>query len=135
MDAHPPRIVLFDGVCGLCNATVDVLIRLDTRRCLMFAPLQGETAAALRETYPEIPSGLDSVVLIDEGRVFLRFQVLAHCARHFRYPWRLAHIGRFLPNLVTDPLYNVIARFRYRWFGKKESCRIPTPEERAMFLP
>lgn len=128
-------IVLYDGVCGLCDRTVRWMIPRDRDRVLRFAPLQGETAAALRARHPEIPETLESVVLVDGGRVYLRSKAFLHGSRYLTRPWRWAWHLRWLPAFLLDLGYRVIARLRYRVWGKKDTCTIPAPEERARFLP
>ncbi|MGH7338670.1 MAG: thiol-disulfide oxidoreductase DCC family protein, partial [Myxococcota bacterium] len=81
------RIILYDGVCGLCSRTVQWLIPRDRDRVLRYAPLQGETAAALRERYPEIPRTLESVVLVDDGKVHLRSKAFLYGSRYLTRPW------------------------------------------------
>jgi predicted DCC family thiol-disulfide oxidoreductase YuxK len=130
----PPRIVLYDGVCGLCSRTVRWLMRRDGGS-LWYAPLQGETAAQLRALHPRIPVKLDSVVLVEDGRVHLRSKVFLHAARHLRRPWRWAYAFRWMPGFLLDPMYWVVAKLRYRIFGKFDACTLPTTDERAQLLP
>jgi predicted DCC family thiol-disulfide oxidoreductase YuxK len=132
--AEPP-IVLYDGVCGLCSKTVRFLIRRDREGVLRFAPLQGETAARLREVHPEIPRTLESVVLVEDGRAWLRSKAFLRGARYLTRPWRWAWYLRWMPGFLLDLGYRVIAAVRYRIWGKKDTCEIPAPEERARFLP
>jgi predicted DCC family thiol-disulfide oxidoreductase YuxK len=132
---RPTRIVLYDGVCGLCNRTVQFLLRVDRQRALVFAPLQGETAAALRARHPEIPDDLDTVVYVEDERVYLRSRVFVRAARHLPYPWKLGRWLWIVPWPLADLLYRLIARIRYRVFGKYDACRVPDPEQRARFLP
>ncbi len=134
-EALPPYIVLYDGVCGLCSRTVRWLIRRDRDRQLFFAPLQGETAARLRERFPKIPETLESVVLVDRDRVYLRSKAFLYGARFLTRPWRWGWYVRWLPAFLLDLLYRLVARLRYRVWGKKETCEIPAPDERARFLP
>jgi len=131
----PPRLVLFDGVCGLCNKVVQFLVRVDGQRMLRYAPLQGETAASLRAIHPEIPNDLDTMVFVDEGRVHLRAQGVLACTKYLNWPWRWGSVLRWTPRFVSDPIYRLVARARYRWFGKSDVCRIPAPDERDLFLP
>jgi predicted DCC family thiol-disulfide oxidoreductase YuxK len=131
----PPHIVLYDGVCGLCHRTVAWLLRHNLRGELKFAPLQGETAAALRARHPELPHDLDSVVYLDRGRVYLRSKVFLHAAKHLDAPWRWAHALRWLPAWPLDLVYRLVARIRYRIWGKYDSCRLPSAEDRRMLLP
>lgn len=130
----PPRIVLYDGVCGLCSRTVRWLIRRDPQGHLAFAPLQGETAARLRARHPEIPQTLESVVLVEGDRVHLRSKAFLYGARWLKRPWRWAYHVRWLPGPVLDLGYRLIARLRYRMFGKVDACELPAPAERARFL-
>ncbi|HWM87526.1 MAG TPA: DCC1-like thiol-disulfide oxidoreductase family protein [Kofleriaceae bacterium] len=131
----PPRIVLYDGVCGLCHRMVRWLMAHDHLDRFHYAPLQGDTATRLRAMHPEIPDDLDSVVYVEEGRVHLRSKVFLHAARHLGWPWRWAHHLRWLPAFLLDPLYWIVARVRYRVFGKYESCQLPAAEERERLLP
>ncbi len=130
-----PPIVLYDGVCGLCHRAVRFLLRADRHKRLTFAPLQGDTAARLRQQHPEIPQDLDSVVLIDNDQVILRSKVFMVGSRHLPYPWRVMYWFRWIPLWMTDPVYRLVARFRYRLFGKLESCALPSPDQRERFLP
>ncbi len=130
----PPRIVLYDGVCGLCSRTVRWLLKRDGG-AFHYAPLQGETAARLRTLHPRIPEQLDSVVYIEDGRVHLRSKVFLHAARWLTRPWRWAWYVRWFPAFLLDPFYWLVAKLRYRLFGKFDACKLPTTDERARLLP
>jgi predicted DCC family thiol-disulfide oxidoreductase YuxK len=130
----PGPTVLYDGECGLCHFAVKFLIERD-RHQLWYAPLQGETAAMLRAEHPEIPPTLESVVLVDGGKVYLRSKAFLHGARYLTRPWRWAYHLRWLPAFLLDLIYKVIARIRYRVWGKFDACTIPTTEQRAHLLP
>jgi predicted DCC family thiol-disulfide oxidoreductase YuxK len=135
----PARIVLYDGVCGFCNGSVQWLIERDRAARLRYAPLQGETAAALRARHPEIPSSLDTIVFVqtaaDPERVWLRSLAVFRVLRELPAPWRwLAALRFLLPAAVWDIAYQAFARRRYRWFGRLEACPIPSAEVRARFL-
>lgn len=130
----PPRIVLYDGACGLCGKTVRWLVARDRGR-LWYAPLEGETAARLRALHPRIPVPLDSVVLVEDGKVYLRGKVFLHVARHLTRPWRWAYPFRWLPGPLLDPVYWLVAKLRSRRFGQPDACRLPTTGARARFLP
>ncbi|WP_394842941.1 DCC1-like thiol-disulfide oxidoreductase family protein [Pendulispora brunnea] len=133
--ALPPRIILFDGVCGFCDALVQWLVRVDRARALRYAPIQGETAARLRAMHPEIPAGVDTVIFVDEGTVHLRSRGILASMGYLPRPWRWARFLRWIPRAFSDAVYRLVARFRYRIFGKLEVCRVPSPEERELFLP
>ncbi len=127
-------IVFFDGVCGLCNAIVDLLLRIDTRRVLLFAPLQGETARRALGPLAQ-NGGAWSVILLDaEGR-FDHSEAALRIFRYVGWPWSLLALLKVVPRDLRDRAYDFIARHRYEWFGKRATCRVPTPEERERFLP
>jgi predicted DCC family thiol-disulfide oxidoreductase YuxK len=129
-------VVLYDGTCGLCSKSVRWILRHEADHELVFAPLQGETAEKLRVRHPEIPTTLDSVVLVDEAdHVWLRSKTFLRVAKHLRAPWRIGYHLRWLPAFVLDLGYRVIARLRYRIWGRADVCDVPAPEQRARFLP
>lgn len=130
--AHP--IVFFDGVCGLCNRAIDFLITRDRRHVLRFAPLQGETSRRLLNLPPD--ADFSSMTLWDHGQVYLRSDAVWRCLAIAGGAWGLCgQLMRCIPRPLRNWGYNQIARNRYRFFGKKESCRLPKPEERELFLP
>src|SRR5689334_10507736 len=114
------RIVLYDGVCGLCNRAVAWLIVRDGGQ-LTYAPLQGETTARLRERFPDIPQAMETVVFIEDDHMFLRAKAFMQLARYLPAPWRWLHHLRWLPSWLVDLPYRLIARIRYRVWGKSES--------------
>jgi predicted DCC family thiol-disulfide oxidoreductase YuxK len=133
--ARVPPVVLYDGTCGLCHRSVRWILRHERDATLQFAPLQGATAAALRVQHPRIPVDLDSVVLVDDGRVHLRSRAFLHVARYLRAPWRWGYAMRWLPAPLLDACYRVVAAVRYRVFGRADVCHLPAPAQRARFLP
>ncbi len=128
-------IVLYDGSCGLCHRSVKFLLRHERDAELLFAPLQGPTAAALRAQYPEIPTDLDTVVLVEGGHARLRSKAFWYVSHHLRAPWSWAYALRWFPAMVGDLSYRVIAAVRYRVWGRADVCALPSPEQRARFLP
>lgn len=128
-------LVLYDGTCGLCARSVRWILRHESDHELKFAPIQGETTAALRATYPNIPQNVDSVILIVGGKAHLRSKAFLHLGKHLRAPWRWIHAFRWLPGFVLDGFYRIVAALRYRMFGRVDSCELPSPENRARFLP
>ena len=130
MDQHP--VVLFDGVCNLCNGSVVFIIRRDPRGVFRFAPLQSPAAASLLgERAGTLP---DSLVLVENGRLYTRSDAVLRIVRRLRQPWPLASALVELPAPLRDWLYAWVARNRYRWFGKRDVCMVPTPELQARFL-
>jgi predicted DCC family thiol-disulfide oxidoreductase YuxK len=130
----PARTVLFDGVCNLCNGAVRFIVRRDPAGRFRFAPLQSEAGrAALREA--GAPAGeLESIVLIEAGHAHFRSAAALRIARGLRFPWPLLALGLAIPPFLRDPLYDFIARRRYRWFGRRESCELPSPALKDRFL-
>lgn len=129
---HP--ILFFDGVCGLCNASVDALRKRDRSGVLRFAPLQGETASRLLPQ--DDIRGLKSLVLVDSAGVHRRSAAVVCVLRHLGGRYRFyGALLRIIPRPLRDLGYRVVSRLRYRLFGKKETCRLPTPQEREQFLP
>ena len=128
-------IVLYDGTCGLCHRSVQWLLRHERDHVVQFAPLQGETADALRARFPEIPRTLETVVLVDDDRAHLRSKAFLHVARHLRAPWRWAYAVRWLPGFLLDLGYRLVAAVRYRIWGRADACELVSPEQRSRFLP
>lgn len=128
-------VVLFDGGCNLCHAGVRFIIRHDPRGRFVFAPLGSDAAGKVLEragcSGQELP---DSMLVVEEGSVYSGSDAALRIARHLRFPWSVAWVLRFVPRAVRDRVYGLIARKRYRWFGKRNSCPAPTPEQRARFL-
>jgi predicted DCC family thiol-disulfide oxidoreductase YuxK len=128
-------LVLYDGTCGLCARSVRWILRHEGDHEIRFAPLQGETTEELRRHYPDIPTTLESVVYIDGGRVFLRSKAFLHAAKHMRAPWRWGHAFRWFPGFLLNVGYRFVAAIRYRVWGTVDACELPSPENRARFLP
>ncbi|MEZ4799056.1 MAG: DCC1-like thiol-disulfide oxidoreductase family protein [Flavobacteriales bacterium] len=126
------HIVFFDGVCGLCNTTVDFLIRKDKNRILKYAPLQGITA---KERLSEAQyQDLDSIVYLRNGSLNRKSTAVLLILFDLGGAWKLISILFIFPRFIRDGVYSIVAKYRYKWFGKKETCRLPSPEERSSFL-
>ncbi|PIQ26386.1 hypothetical protein COW36_14615 [bacterium (Candidatus Blackallbacteria) CG17_big_fil_post_rev_8_21_14_2_50_48_46] len=125
--------VLFDGVCNLCNASVQFIIDRDPKAKFHFASLQSEVGQELLKAHKLPTEGFSSLVLLENDLVYIRSTGALRIARQLQY---LRWMGLFLviPAFIRDSVYDFIARNRYRWFGKQESCRIPTPELKSRFL-
>jgi len=127
-------VVLFDGVCVICNAGVDFLMRRDPRGVIRFAAMQSEAGRRLGHLHDLPIEDLDSFYVVDGTSVFDRSSAALHLARYLGWPWRLALAFGIVPRRLRDGAYDVLARNRYRWFGRRQTCRLPTPDERARFL-
>jgi len=126
-------IVLFDGVCNFCSDSVNFIIRHDTHNRFVFAPLQSENGIELRAKYA-IDDNIDSIVLIEDDRAFTRSTAALRIAKRLGGIWALAYALIVVPRPIRDYLYELFAKYRYRLFGKKDECMLPTPEVRARFL-
>ena len=127
-------VVLFDGVCNLCNAAVRFVIERDPSARFRFAPLDSAAARALLQT-ARAPAALpDSIVLVDEEGVFTRSDAALRIARRLTFPWPVAYVFILVPRVLRDALYEWIARHRYGWFGRRDTCMVPAPELRERFL-
>ena len=135
MNELPPQLLFYDGVCAMCNGIVKTMLRLDKERVFHFAPLQGETAELARRLHPDFPSELETVVYVRNGEVFLRSRAAALAMQQMPYPAKALSWFRFLPVWLTDFFYGIVARVRYRVFGKYEHCPLPPSEHRKRFLP
>lgn len=133
-EGQPGAVVFFDGVCGLCNVSVDFILARDTHQRFRFAPLQGDTA---RQKLPSADrERLDTLVLLTEQGTYRRSAAVVRIL--WRLPGAWPVLGALLwviPGPLRDMGYRIVSANRLRWFGKKESCRLPTPEERERFLP
>jgi predicted DCC family thiol-disulfide oxidoreductase YuxK len=133
-EAEPRGIVLFDGVCNLCNTSVLFIIDRDPAGRFRFAPLQSEQANELLGTSGATPLDAGSVILIEEGRRYERSTAALRIARRLSGGWPLLYAFSVVPRPVRDAVYDWIARNRYRWFGRRDTCRMPTPELADRFL-
>ena len=129
------RIVLFDGVCNLCNAAVQFIIDRDKEGKYVFTSLQSPTGNALLEKFGLSTTDFDTFVLIDNNSAFTKSTAALKVARQLDGLWKLTYIFIIVPAFIRDAVYGFIAKNRYRWFGKEENCRIPTPELKQRFLP
>ncbi len=136
---NPNLIVLFDGVCALCDRTVQFLLKRDKQGVLKFAPLQGATAAVILKQHPEIEDNTRSVILVQNHdtaseSISVRSQASLECLSALGGFWRVVSVRRIIPPFVRDAVYNFSARNRYRWFGKYDECIVPPPEMKERFM-
>jgi len=127
-------IILFDGVCNVCNGSVQFVIKRDKKNNFRFASLQSQEGQKLLARYNLPASDFNSFVLIENERVYIKSEGALKVAKKLSGLWPLLYGFIIVPKFLRDGVYNLIARNRYKWFGKKDSCMIPTPEIRAKFL-
>jgi len=127
-------IVFYDGTCGFCQASVQLVLKHNERRNLNFAALQSEVFQTLVPTSQRPDPLPDSVVFYEQGRVYTESDAVLRIARHLRFPFSALYYFRFIPLSFRNFLYRYIARHRYKIGGQKEACLLPTPQERARFM-
>ncbi len=127
-------VVLFDGVCHLCQGAVKFIIKRDPRGVFHFASLQSDVAERMLDG--KMPDGdfLSTIVLVEGGTYYTRSTAALRIAKRLRFPWSLLYLFILIPPPVRDAVYGWVAARRYRWFGKDDACMMPTPEIRRRFL-
>ncbi|GAB3321435.1 thiol-disulfide oxidoreductase DCC family protein [Larkinella ripae] len=126
--------ILFDGVCNLCNAAVHFIIDRDPQNRFRFAALQSDAGRRLLARFPPASGPVDSIVLIRNGRSYVKSDAALAIARHLSGAWPAFTVFRVFPRFLRDWAYDLIAKNRYRFFGREAACRIPTPALKARFL-
>ncbi|MCU0449631.1 MAG: thiol-disulfide oxidoreductase DCC family protein [Bernardetiaceae bacterium] len=129
----PENLVLFDGVCNLCNGAVNFLIDIDKHNRLRFTSLQSGLGQHLGQQFG-LAGSLDTFIFVRDGQFFVRSQAALEVLRTVGGWWQIFYVLIIVPRFIRDGVYRWVARNRYRWFGKLEACRIPTPALRAKFL-
>ncbi len=132
--AREAPILVFDGVCNICSFGVRIVLRADRDGVFRFAFGQGETGSALKQAYGLPEGDLENVVLIEDGRCYTKSDAVLEVARRLPLPWKLLLAFRIVPRALRDPFYSLVARNRYRWFGRRQDCFTPSPQHRARFL-
>ena len=129
---HP--ILLFDGVCNLCNGSIQFIIPRDPEGTLRFAPLQSEIGETVREAAGLSTDDLETVVLVDDGKAYLRSDAAIRVGEHLGGVYRLLSLGRLLPRPLRDRIYEFVADHRYDWFGRKDQCMVPDDDVSDRFI-
>jgi predicted DCC family thiol-disulfide oxidoreductase YuxK len=127
-------VILFDGICNFCNAGINFIIRQDKNKIFRFAALQSEAGQKLLKQYGLPTEGFGSFIFIDDGKVYQRSAAGLKVYGKLPWYWKWTQFGWIAPRFLRDGVYDFIARNRYRWFGKKEKCMIPSPDVRSRFL-
>jgi predicted DCC family thiol-disulfide oxidoreductase YuxK len=126
-------IILFDGVCNLCNHAVQFIIRRDPHNCFRFASIQSSIGQQLIAQFPNL-DGFDSIILIEGDRAYTRSTAALRIAKKMNLFWKAAYLFIIIPRPLRDRIYKFVADNRYRWFGKQDTCMLPNPEIRNRFL-
>ena len=127
-------IILFDGVCNLCNGAVNFVIKRDPGNVFKFTPLQEKQGVLLLKKHAIDAQKLDSIVLVENKKVYTKSSAALRIARKMSNLWPLFFVLLIIPSFIRDGVYDFIAKNRYKWFGKKEQCMIPTPGLKEKFL-
>lgn len=127
-------VVLFDGVCNLCESSVLFLIQRDRKKQLYFASLQSEYSKSLLKVFGQSNETLDSIIFVDQNQIYLKSTAALKIAMRLGGLFKLCWIFFIVPRFLRDLVYDLVAKRRYRWFGQKNQCMMPTPELRDRFL-
>ena len=133
-DLKNKGLILFDGVCNFCNSSVNFIIKNDKTDHFRFLPIQSERGKKIVTEYNLDPENLQTVILLEQGRIYTRSTAALRIARKLSGGWKLMYGFVIVPSVVRDFFYNIIARNRYKWWGQRDSCMIPTPEVKRKFL-
>ncbi|PXY01459.1 hypothetical protein DF185_08210 [Marinifilum breve] len=125
--------VLFDGVCNFCNTTVRFVLAYNRAENIHFSPLQSDFAKQLLAQYNLSSDDMDTVVFVQDNKAYTKSSAAFQIARHLIYPWKALYYFKYIPKNITDWIYDLIAKNRYSWFGKKNQCMVPKPEWRERF--
>ncbi|WP_442599602.1 thiol-disulfide oxidoreductase DCC family protein [Neobacillus sp. D3-1R] len=126
-------IILFDGICNFCNSSVQFIIKRDPNGYFKYASLQSEIGKKLLLKHG-LTENVESIVLFIDGKYFMKSTAALQICRRLTGAWKILSVLTVVPVTIRDFFYNIIAKNRYKWFGKQESCMLPTPEIRDRFL-
>lgn len=126
-------IVLFDGECHFCDLSVQFIINHDPNELFYFASLKSKVGKELLVKY-QLPADINSIVLIEKEKAYVKSTAALRICRHLRGAWKFLFVFKFIPHSVRDFAYDLIAKNRYKWFGEKDSCKLPPPRIRKRFL-
>lgn len=128
------KIILFDGVCNLCNSSVNFIIDRDAKNIFRFASLQSEVGQKILSKFGLNGNEFDSIILISDNKYFIKSTAAINISKDLKFPWKLSVVFLIIPVFLRDYLYDILAKNRYKWFGRKDSCRISDPEIKNKFL-
>ena len=129
---HP--VIIFDGVCELCNRSVNIVLKRERKQEIRFTANQNEPGRKILKEHGMDPDAPATVFFLENGKLYKESTAALRVTRHMKFPWPLMYGFIIVPPFIRNAVYRWIAKNRYKWFGKHDTCRIPTPEERARFL-
>jgi predicted DCC family thiol-disulfide oxidoreductase YuxK len=127
-------IVLFDGVCNLCNSCVRFILNRDSGGLFSFSPLQSDISKSILQEFGLSNDSLDTFILVEDGKCYVRSEAALRVARRLGGVWGLFYAFIIIPRPFRDYMYGTVARHRYKWFGKREECMVPEPGDVERFL-
>lgn len=127
-------VILFDGVCNFCNSSVNFIIERDYKNRFKFAALQSGKGQELLRRYNINTDNLKTIILIEGGKYYAKTTAALRITKHLKGIWKIFYIFIIIPPIVRNIVYNIIAKYRYKWFGRKDACRIPAQDEKEKFL-
>lgn len=128
------NIIIFDGICNFCNKSVNFIIKRDTKVHFLFTPIQSDVAKEIMHKYDLNSKDIDSIILIKDDRYFTKSDAILEILKDLSGYWFLFRIFKIVPKIMRDYLYNFISKNRYKFFGKKNSCMLPTKDLKKRFL-
>lgn len=132
--SEPHPVILFDGICNLCNSSVQFVLKRDKKQKFRYASLQSEFGKKIIEQFSLKEKNIDSIVLIEQNRAWVKSSAVLRISKQLGGGYPLFYVFIIIPKFLRDAVYDFIARNRYRWFGKRESCILPSPETKTLFL-
>lgn len=134
MNRLSKKVILFDGVCNLCNSAVNFIIDKDHKDQFVFAPLQSKTGQQLLAQYHLPIDFMNNLILIDEGKLYQKSTAALKIAKALKFPWPVFYVFVIVPLVIRDFFYKILAKYRYKLFGKSAACRYPSDDIKAKFL-
>jgi predicted DCC family thiol-disulfide oxidoreductase YuxK len=128
------NVIFFDGVCKFCNASVNFALKHNSKKHLFFSPLQSNFATTTLKPFGYDVTQVSSVVFLKDGKIYTQSSGAFAICKELDWPWKVVYIFIFVPKFIRDFFYNFIAKRRYQWFGKLDTCRVPSAAERERFL-
>ena len=128
------KIILFDGICNFCNSSVNFIMARDCKNKFKFAALQSEAGQELMKKFNLDPKVLSSFILVEDDKYYTKSTAVLRVAKELKFPWYLSYIFIIEPPFIRNIAYDIFAKYRYKWFGKRDVCRVLTSEERKRFL-
>ena len=127
------NVILFDGVCNFCDHSVQFIIKRDKKALYHFASIQSDAGQEILRKY-HVPADIDSIILVEGHKYFYKSSAVLRVCKNLKGGWKLLYCLLIVPKPLRDYFYSIVARNRYKWFGKKDSCMLPSPEIRKRFL-